>query len=89
MKLKYKFIINDVANQKVAVAVGEGLTKFNGFIKMNDVGASIFSKLSDEITMEDLIDQMSKDYPDEPMETVDRCVKEFVEKLKGANLIAE
>ena len=89
MKLKYKFIINDVANQKVAVAVGEGLTKFNGFIKMNDVGASIFSKLSDEITMEDLIDQMAKDYPDEPMETVDRCVKEFVEKLKGANLIAE
>ena len=89
MKLKYKFIINDVANQKVAVAVGEGLTKFNGFIKMNDVGADIFAKLAEDITMEDLIDQMGKDYPEEPAETVDKCVKEFVEKLKGANLIEE
>ena len=89
MKLKYKFIINDVADQKVAVAVGEGLTKFNGFIKMNDVGAAIFSKLADDITMEDLISKMAAEYPDEPAETVDRCVKEFVEKLKASDIVED
>lgn len=89
MKLKYKFIINDVADQKVAVAVGEGLTKFNGFIKMNDVGAAIFSKLAEDITMDDLISKMSAEYPDEPAATVDRCVKEFVEKLKASSIVEE
>ena len=89
MKLKYEFIINEIADQRVAVAVGEGLTKFNGFLKMNDVGAAIFSKLKDDISMEDLIANMSKEYPDEPIETVDKCVKEFVEKLKGAGVVED
>lgn len=89
MKLKYDFIINELADTKVAVAVGEGLTKFNGFLKMNDVGASIFSKLKNDITIDELIAQMSAEYPDEPAETVDKCVKEFVDKLKGADLIIE
>ena len=41
MKLKYNFIVNEVADKMVAVAVGDDLDKFNGFIKMNDVGAEI------------------------------------------------
>ena len=89
MKLKYDFIINELADTKVAVAVGEGLTNFNGFLKMNDVGASIFAKLKNDITIDELIAQMSAEYPDEPAETVDKCVKEFVDKLKGADLIIE
>ena len=35
MKLKYNFVINEVAGSTVAVAVGDDAAKFKGFIKMN------------------------------------------------------
>ncbi len=89
MKLKYEFIVNEIADQKVAVAVGEGLEKFNGFLKMNDTGASIFEKLKNDISEADLISAMAKEYPEETNETVTECVKEFVGKLIDAGLVEE
>ena len=44
MKLKYNFVVNEVAGNMVAVAVGDDVTKFNGFIKMNRKGAEIFER---------------------------------------------
>ena len=35
MKLKYNFVINEVAGSTVAVAVGDDAAKFKGFIKMS------------------------------------------------------
>ncbi len=89
MKLKFEFVVNDIADQKVAVAVGEGLEEFNGFLKMNDTGASILEKLKNDITMDELISAMAKEYPEETNETVTDCVKEFVGKLTDAGLIEE
>ena len=54
MKLKYNFVMNDVAGKKVAVAVGDDLIRFNGFIKMNDTGAFIFNMLKNDVTQEDI-----------------------------------
>ncbi|MCQ2451230.1 MAG: PqqD family protein [Clostridia bacterium] len=87
MKLKFEFVINEIADQKVAVAVGEGLTQFNGFLKMNDTGASIFEKLQNDISEEDLIAAMAKENPDETVDSVSECVKEFVGKLIDAGLV--
>ena len=87
MKLKYDFVVNEVADQFVAVAVGDGLSEFNGFVKMNDTGASIFEKLKEEISMEDLIALMAKEYPDETIETVTECVTGFVDGLKEKGII--
>ncbi|MBR6509958.1 MAG: PqqD family protein [Clostridia bacterium] len=88
MKLKYDFIVNEVADQFVAVAVGDALSEFNGFVKMNDVGASIFDKLKNDISMEDLIALMAKEYPDETVETITDCVTGFIDGLKEKDLIA-
>lgn len=89
MKLKFEFVINEIADQKVAVAVGEGLEQFNGFLKMNDTGVSIFEKLKNDISEEDLISAMAKEYPEETLESVTECVKEFVAKLIDAGLVIE
>ena len=35
MKLKYKFIVREVAGQSVALAVGDDNKYFNGMIKLN------------------------------------------------------
>lgn len=88
MKLKYEFVENQVADKIVAVVVGDDITKFNGFIKMNETGAQIFNLLKNEITMESLVEEMQKLYPDEPKETVLKCVNQFVDELKQSDVIA-
>lgn len=81
MKLKYNFVTNEVADNIVAVAVGDDMGKFNGFIKMNETGAQIFNFLKNDITMEELISEMAKLYPEETFETVTETVEGFVKEL--------
>lgn len=88
MKLKYQFVVNEVAGQLLAVPVGEGLNDFNGFLKMNDVGAAILKQLVDETTEEQVIAEMAKQYPDASMEEVTENVQGFLAKLQEVDLLA-
>lgn len=87
MKLKYNFVTNQVADNIVAVAVGDDMVKFNGFIKMNETGAQIFDFLKNEITMDDLVAEMAKLYPEETMDTVKETVEGFVAQLNESGVI--
>ncbi|MGI6280220.1 MAG: PqqD family peptide modification chaperone [Acutalibacteraceae bacterium] len=87
MKLKYNFVTNEVADKIVAVAVGEDLEKFNGFIKMNNTGAEIFNFLREEISMDELVARMAKLYPEETEETVRETVSGFVKELQTAGVL--
>ena len=87
MKLKYQFVVNEVADQYVAVAVGAALEAFNGFIKMNDVGAEIFDLLKNEITLDEIVAEMLKKYPDASEEEARETVKEFTDKLIAEGVV--
>ena len=87
MKLKYNFVTNEVAGKIVAVAVGDDLTKFNGFIKMNDIGAYIFNMLQDDVTVDDIVAAMVKDYPNDSEEEIREVVEGFVAQLKKEEVI--
>ena len=87
MKLKYNFISNEVADKIVAVAVGDDLQKFNRFIKMNDTGAYIFNMLKNDVTEEEIVAAMKKDYSDATEEEIRESVNEFVGKLKDADVL--
>ena len=87
MKLKYNFVSNEVADKIVAVAVGDDLQKFNGFIKMNDTGAYIFNMLKNDVTEEEIVAAMKTDYSDATEEEIRESVNEFVGKLKDADVL--
>ena len=87
MKLRYNFVTNKVADKIVAVAVGGDLEKFNGFIKMNDTGAYIFNMLKSDVTEEEIVAAMKKDYEDAAEEEIRETVSEFVGKLKEADVL--
>ncbi len=88
MKLKYDFVINQVADQTVAVIVGDGMQEFNGFLKMNDIGAEILDLLKNEITMDQLVCEMCKKHPDSTEEEARETITEFVGKLEESGLLA-
>lgn len=87
MKLKYNFVTNEVADKIVAVAVGDDLEKFNGFIKMNDVGAYIFNMLKNDVTEDEIVAAMQKDFEDATEEEIREAVKEFTDKLSESDVI--
>ena len=88
MKLKYNFVTNEFADKIVAVAVGDDLEKFNGFIKMNDIGAYIFNMLKNDVTEDEIVSAMQKDYEDATEEEIRETVSDFVGKLKEADVLS-
>lgn len=88
MKLKYEFVVNQVADQMVAVAVGDALNEFNGFVKMNDIGAEIFEILKNDVTIEEVVKIMLEKHPDATEAEATETVTEFTNKLKEEGIIA-
>ena len=88
MKLKYNFVLNPVADKIVAVAVGDDLGKFNGFIKMNDIGAEIFEILKNDVELDEVIKLMLEKHPESNLEEATETVTEFVNQLKDAEVLA-
>lgn len=87
MKLKYQFVINDVAGETVAVSVGDNEGRFNGYIKLNETGAFIFKKLKNDISREEIIDEVLKEYPTATRDDAIESVDTLLEKLKNAELL--
>ena len=86
MKLKYKFVTNEVAGKTVAVAVGEDLESFGGFIKLNETGAFIFNLLREEISKEEIGKAICREY-DVTEEKAIKATEEFLEYLSSFGVI--
>jgi len=87
MKLKYTFVINEVADQMVAVPVGDGLGEFNGFIKMNDVGKDIFELLKEDTTVDAVVEALKSKYSDATDDEIRENVEAFTAKLKESGVL--
>ncbi len=81
MKIKDGYLLRQVAGQHVVLPVGEGLD-LNVMITLNGTGAFLWEKLEAETDEEGLVAALLAEYNVDE-ETASRCVKEFVEKLRG------
>lgn len=87
MKLKYQFVINQVAGETVAVSVGDNGGRFNGYIKLNETGAFIFKTLKNDVSRDDIISALIKEYSDATSQDAAESVDELLEKLEKADLL--
>ena len=87
MKLKYEFVVNNVAGETVAVSVGNTTGAFNGYIKLNDTGAFIFKALKNDVTRDEIINKLMAQYPDASQEDAAESVDELINKLNEAELL--
>ncbi len=88
MKLKYNFVMRDIDNQPVAVAVGKDNAKFNGMIRMNQSGAYIFQLLKEDMTIEQIVEAVVSKY-DVSMDIATNVVNDFINILRKDKLIIE
>lgn len=86
MKLKYDFVIEEVAGQNVAMVVGDNTEK-SGFLQLNDTGAYVLNLLKNETTKEAIIANIEKDFEVENTEEVKMWVDSFINLLKEADVL--
>ncbi len=86
MKIKEGFILREVADSFIVIAVGKAVETFNGVINLNKTGAKLWKKLETGCDEAGLIKAVLDEYDvDEGVAKED--VKSFIEKLVGAGLI--
>lgn len=87
MKIKEGFMLRQVGEQTIVVAVGSASRDFNGIIRLNSVGKFLWEALSVGAEVDELAVKLSETY-DVDEATAKADVISFIEKLKGADLLA-
>jgi len=88
MQLKYKFVIQKVADTYMAVPVGKNASKTNSILKLNATAAFIVEQLGKETTEEQIVDALLKEYEGVERETAAKDVHAMVELLREKDLLA-
>ena len=86
MKIKDGFMLREIGNQTVVVAVGEASKSFNGIIRLNPTGKFLWEKLSSQTDGNALLSAMLDEYNIDE-ETAKKDIAAFVSKLKGAGIL--
>ncbi len=86
MKLKYTFVINEVAGQKVAVPINCGYGE-QRVIKTNDTGAFILELLKTDTTKEEILSKIEHEFEIRSQSELELWLDSFLEKLKSAEVL--
>ncbi len=88
MKLKTGFILHQVGEEYIVVAVEERTKEFCGMIKLNRTAAFLWEQMKEEFTKEDLTNALLEKY-DVSKEKAKCEVDSFLDMLLQAKVIEE
>ena len=87
MKIKNGFILRDVGGKTFVVAVGDRSREFKGMITLNETGKLIWQTLTNEATVEDVVDAIMKEFECDDRDLVTNDVVAFIEKLEKDGIL--
>ncbi len=86
MKIKQGFLLREVADNYIVVAVGSAVKDFNGIITLNESAAYLWKQLEEDLNEDQLVSRLLSEYEvTEEQAKID--VKKFIDKLKDAKLV--
>ena len=88
MKVKEGFIVKKVIDDYVVVPVGDNFMDVSSIINLNETGAFLWQCMENDITEDELVNLLSKEYEVDASEVKDD-VADFIESLKNAKLLSE
>lgn len=86
MKIEKEFILREIAGDYVIVPTGKTALEFNGLITVNELGAFIWKKLQQEVSEDELIQDILEEYEVDE-ETARHDVEEFLNKLTECKIL--
>ena len=81
MKINDDFYMKEVAGLNVVVATGDSAENMNAMINLNESAAFLWKQLENDITEDELIKRLTKEY-DVDYEKASISVGKFISKLK-------
>ena len=88
MRIKKEFVLREIAGDYVIIPTGKTVLEFNGLITVNEVGVSIWKMLQEEVTFDQIVQNILEEYDvEESVATKD--VHDFVTVLRERSLINE
>lgn len=88
MKENQNFILREIAGEFMLIPVGAAAEKFNGLITLNETGAILFKALSQDVTLEALVDAVTAEY-DIDRNTATADAEEFLQYLQKIDALVE
>ena len=86
MKLKFEFETVELDGEIMAVPVGDNADQFRGLLRLNETAADILSRLKEETTEEQIVEDMLKEY-DIDRESLAAHVHSYILKLQEAGVL--
>ena len=86
MKIKEGFILRQVADSNIVVAVGEAVKNFSGVISLNESSAFLWKKLEKGAEESELVEALLNEY-DVERAIAERDDKLFIAKLTEGGLL--
>ena len=86
MKLKKEFVNHDLGQTRFLVCMDPKV--FRGFMRGNDTAGFILYRLSEEITLEELVQAVADEY-DADLDVISRDVEDFLNRLRSMNALEE
>ena len=80
--------MHSIGDEYMAVATGELLQEFYGYVRNNETAADIFRMLQEETTVEAIVDAMYEKY-DVEKDVLKRDVEEIIDKFRNADFLVE
>lgn len=88
MKLNDNYILKTVAGTSVVVPVGEAAEEIHGMIRLNDSAELVWKGLECGKERDELLSDMTKEYPGVEPETLSRDLDAFLTVLKEKNILS-
>lgn len=88
MKVEKEFVLREIAGDYVIIPTGKTVLTFNGLITVNEVGADLWKMLQSEVTFEELLQGILRDY-DVDEETAREDIQEFLDTLVQGGILDE
>ena len=86
MEIKRKFVLRNIAGDRLLVPAERASFDLNGMLTLNEVGAEIWTMLPEVNDAEEIVRRIVERYDATPTQ-VERDVAEFLAKLRGLGIL--
>ena len=88
MKIKDGFVLRKIANQYMAVPIGARAKELHGMIGLNETGAFIWERLTNNQTLESIVTDLCEEYDVEEASAM-ASIQRFCQKLKEEGILSD
>lgn len=88
MRAAKDYIMREIAGETILIPSGRAAKKFNGLVTVNELGGFIWNLLSEEVTLDTIVERITEDYEIDA-DTARTDAMEFLDELRRVGALEE